>query len=61
MTVTFHNRLTGELHSLDLYRGKRRDQYDTDVDGKPWKKGLSATELARYFRRKLKPHICNAR
>ena len=57
MTVTFHNRLTGELHSLDLARGKRRDQYDASVDGVPWQRGISATELARLFRLKLKPHI----
>ena len=57
MTVTFHDRLTGEIHSLDLARGQRRDQYDASVDGKLWKLGISATELSRFFRMKLKPHI----
>jgi len=60
MTVTFHDRRTDEIHSLDLSRGQRRDQYDASVDGKPWKRGISATELARFFRMKLKPHICLA-
>jgi len=60
MTVTFHDRRTGEIHSLDLSRGQRRDQYDASVDGTPWKRGISATELARFFRMKLKPHICRA-
>jgi len=60
MTVTFHDRRTGEIHSLDLSRGQRRDQYDASVDGTLWKRGISATELARFFRMKLKPHICRA-
>ena len=60
MTVTFHDRRTGGIHSLDLSRGQRRDQYDASVDGKPWKIGISATELSRFFRMKLKPHICRA-
>ncbi len=60
MTVTFHDRRTGEIHSLDLSRGQRRDQYDASVDGTPWKRGISATQLARFFRMKLKPHICRA-
>lgn len=56
-TFTVINRMTGTVHHLDLFRGKRRDQYDADVDGQPWKRGISATALARYFRDKLKPHI----
>ena len=58
LTITFHNRLTGALHSLDLFRGLRRDQYDASVDGKTWKRGVSATELSKFFRRKLAIHIC---
>jgi hypothetical protein len=56
-TWTFHNRKTGVMHTMDLYRGKRRDQYDATIDGKPWKVAICATEIARYIRLKLKPHI----
>jgi len=56
-SITFHNRLTGELHTLDLYRGRRRDQFDASVDGKQWKRGLSATVISAYVRRKLSAHI----
>ena len=59
-TVTFHNRLTGEVHSLDLFRGRRRDQFDAHVDGKPWRSGISATELSRLLRKKFTPHIGRA-
>lgn len=57
LTVTFHNRLTGVIHTLDLRRGNRRDQYDAEVDGRPWEKGISATELSRFFRKKTAIHI----
>ena len=56
-TVTFQNRMTGEIHVLDLFRGGRRDQFDADVDGKPWRAGISATELSRLLRKKFTPHV----
>jgi len=55
-TITFHDRLTGEMHTLDLRRGKRRDQFSAEVDGKPWRV-LSATQLGKLVRDKFKPHI----
>ena len=55
-TITFHNRRTGEMHTLDLFRGKRRDQYRAEVDGKPWKT-INATQLGKLIRDKFKPHI----
>ena len=51
------NRMTGEMHSLDLFRGKRRDQYRATVDGKPWRESVSATQLGKTFRDKLKAHV----
>lgn len=56
-TLTFHDRITGTLHSLDIYRGQRRDQYDVLADSKPWRCGISATRLATAIRRKFTPHI----
>lgn len=56
-TWTWYNHTTKEVHVLDLYRGRRRDQFDATVDGKPWRKGLSATAISGYIRRKLKAHI----
>lgn len=55
-TITFHNRLTGELHSVDLFRGTRRDQFRAEVDGKPWRT-ISATQIGKLVRDKFKPHI----
>lgn len=55
-TVTFHNRITGEIHHLDLYRGKRRDQFRATVDGLPWRT-INATQLGKLVRDKFKPHI----
>jgi hypothetical protein len=55
-TITFHDRLTGEMRSLDLFRGKRRDQFRAEVDGKPWRT-ISATQLGKLVRDKFKPHI----
>ena len=55
-TITFHDRLTGEMHTLDLRRGKRRDQFAAEVDGKPWRV-LSATKLGKLVSQKFKPHI----
>ena len=55
-TVTFHDRMTGEIHALDLYRGKRRDQFTATVDGKPWRT-VNATMLGKLVRDKFKPHI----
>jgi hypothetical protein len=55
-SITFHNRLTGEIHTMDLRRGKRRDQFAAEVDGKPWRV-LSATQLGKLVRDKFKPHI----
>ena len=57
LTITFHNRLTGAMHALDLHRGSRRDQFDARADGKPWKRGMSATAIAAAIRRKLAAHI----
>ena len=56
-SITFHDRLAGVIHTLDLSRGKRRDQFDARVDGKPWKTGVSATVIVKFVRLKLKPHI----
>lgn len=55
-TITFHDRLTGEMHTLDLRRGKRRDQFAAEVDGKPWRV-LSATQLGKLVSQKFKHHI----
>jgi len=55
-TITFHDRLTGEMHMLDLRRSKRRDQFSAEVDSKPWRV-LSATQLGKLVRDKFKPHI----
>ena len=55
-TITFHDRLTGTIHTLDLRRGKRRDQFRAEVDGKPWRT-ISATQLGKLVRDKFKPHI----
>ncbi len=56
-TITFHHRLTGDIHTLDLRRGKRRDQFDAEVDGKPWRLGLNATKIAALIRRRIAAHI----
>lgn len=55
-TITFCNRLTGEMHSVDLFRGRRRDQFRAEVDGKPWRT-INATQLGKLVRDKFKPHI----
>jgi len=55
-TITFHDRLTGKMHTMDLRRGKRRDQFAAEVDGKPWRV-LSATQLGEAVKDKFKPHI----
>ena len=55
-TISIHNRRTGELHHVDLYRGNRRDQYRAEVDGKPWRT-INATQLGKLMREKLKPHV----
>jgi hypothetical protein len=57
-TITIHNRQSNTMHTLDLYRSQRRDQYDAKVDGKPWRT-INATELSRLLRKKLCPHIQN--
>jgi hypothetical protein len=56
-TWTFHNRKTGAMNTMDIYRSRRRDQYDVSIDGLLWKKGLSATAISSYIRRKLTPHV----
>ena len=55
-TITFCNRITGEMHSVDLFRGRRRDQYRAEVDGVPWRT-INATQLGKLVRQKFKPHI----
>jgi hypothetical protein len=44
------------MHTLDLRRGKRRDQFAAEVDGKPWRV-LSATQLGKLVSKKFKSHI----
>lgn len=44
------------MHTLDLRRGKRRDQFAAEVDGKPWRT-INATQLGKLVRDKFKPHI----
>ena len=55
-TITFCNRITGEMHSVDLFRGSRRDQFRAEVDGIHWRT-ISATQLGKLVRDKFKPHI----
>jgi len=55
-SITFCNRMTGEMHTLDLFRGRRRDQFAAFVDGKPWRT-INATQLGKLVRDKFKPHI----
>lgn len=55
-TLTVHNRLTGTMHSVDLYVSARRiNAYRADVDGKPWRDSISLTRVLAAIRRKLPP------
>ena len=55
-SIVFINRRTGEMHTLDLFRGNRRDNFRAEVDGKPWKI-ISATQLGKLVRDKFKIHV----
>ena len=41
-----HNRMTGQMHSLDLYLSERRiNSYRVEVDGKLWKERISRSAV----------------
>src|ERR1039458_5833386 len=45
-TITMHNRMTGQMHSLDLYLSERRiNSYRVEVDGKLWKERISRSAV----------------
>ena len=53
-TITMHDRITGEFHSLDFYlSNKRVNSYRVHVDGKLWKRQISATRALASLRKKL--------
>jgi hypothetical protein len=47
-TLTFHNRLTGQMHTLDAYICRTRaNSLRVTVDGKPWREKTSKTAAVR--------------
>jgi len=54
LTITLHDRITGQFHSLDFYLSdKRVNSYRVHVDGKLWKRHISATRALTSLRKKL--------
>lgn len=55
-TLTVHNRITGTMHSVDLYLSDRRiNAYRAEVDGMPWRDSISMTRILAAIRHKLPP------
>lgn len=55
-TISIQDRLSGALHSIDLRISKQRlNSFDVSVDGKPWKKSMSASRLMAAIRKKIVP------
>ena len=53
-TITVHNRMTGALHSLDLYLSDQRiNSYRTTVDGKPWRDRISRSAVLAGIRKAM--------
>lgn len=53
-TITLHNRLTGELHSLDLYLSAQRiNSYRVTVDGKTWRGRISRSAILSGVRKAM--------
>lgn len=53
-TITYQNLVTKEFHALDFYLSdKRVNSYRVCVDGKPWKKQISASRALAALRKKL--------
>lgn len=53
-TITYQNRMTGIFHALDFYLSQKRvNSYRIMVDGKLWRKQISATEALAWLRGKL--------
>ncbi len=53
-TVTYQNRLTGIFHALDFYLSEKRvNSFRVTIDGKPWRKQISATNALAWLRQKL--------
>jgi hypothetical protein len=45
-TITVHNRMSGVMHSLDLYLSQSRiNSYRVLVNGKPWKERISRSAV----------------
>ena len=45
-TITMHNRMTGVMHSLDLYLSEHRiNSYRVTVDGQPWRVRISRSAV----------------
>jgi hypothetical protein len=53
-TITLHNRMTGAIHSLDLYLSAQRiNSYRVTVDGKPWKDRISRSAVFAGLRKAM--------
>jgi len=52
-TITLQNRMTGELHSLDLYLSQRINSYRVTVDSKPWKEKISRSAIMAGIRKSM--------
>jgi hypothetical protein len=53
-TITLQNRITGAMHSLDLYLSERRiNSYRVTVDGKPWKDSISRSAVFAGLRKAM--------
>ena len=53
-TISYQSRLDGTFHSLDFYLSdKRVNSFRVTLDGKPWRKQISATDALVWLRGKL--------
>lgn len=53
-TITLQNRMTGQLHSLDLYLSQIRiNSYRVEVDGKPWRDRISRSAILAGIRKAM--------
>lgn len=55
-TFTVVNRLTGTMHTVDMYVSAARvNSYRVTVDGQPWRDPISMTRTLAAIRRKMPP------
>lgn len=53
-TITTHNRMTGAMHSLDLYLSERRiNSYRVTVNGLPWRDRISRSTVLAGLRKAM--------